>query len=548
MPTFHDSDISWDGDEEPSQRPEASGEGAASYRSKFLPAVSISERYELLQEVGRGGMGKVYLAFDRFLDREVALKQLLAKHSPAHPHTNPADTNMVIERFLREAKVTAQLDHPNIIPIYEIAEREDGEIFYTMKFVRGVSLLSRLDAINTNEELSDDQKLDERLKLLGYFIDACHGVAYAHSKGVLHRDIKPENVMIGKYGESLVVDWGLAKIIGQEESEVETDIFKSGMIQVDENATDNLTQAGSIFGTPAYLAPEQARGENSKVGPHSDIFSLGAMLYELISGHSPLHAETLRATLFKAAMGEFQPLEEVCPNAPRELCAIVARTMAKKPEDRWKSADDLAAELEAWRSGGRVSIYEYSSYELFKRFVSRNKGKLIAAGLVIAATAGVFAFNAWQDHAAFNEALAERRGALSKAEKDIETRKPTELLAQAESEIKRLETQQAAYSPSTPVPELAASAKDDAPRSRELIAAAEAIDERLRLANEPVKDEFVTFIPSDERQGQEKLSQSLRVAAAKLEALLGGWKLAEEIILSTPGLGESSKEYLSYVA
>jgi serine/threonine-protein kinase len=204
----------------------------------------------------------------------------------------------LIERFLREAKVTGQLEHPNIVPVYEIAARDDGSVFYTMKLVRGKTMAHRLLAIQRDPGLSPQQKLAERLKLLDPYIDICNAVAYAHSRGVIHRDLKPANIMLGEFGETLVLDWGLARVHGQQDSstvrrKAVEQAFSPSLVQ--EDAAGTL--AGAVLGTPAYMPPEQARGELDKLDDRADVYALGAILYEILAGRPPYEGANARDVL-----------------------------------------------------------------------------------------------------------------------------------------------------------------------------------------------------------------------------------------------------------
>ncbi|MCA8938562.1 MAG: serine/threonine protein kinase, partial [Planctomycetes bacterium] len=449
-------------------------------------------------------------------DREVAFKQLLLNQRAANLELTRAATITLGERFLREARITAQLDHPSIIPVYEIAERDDGNIFYTMKFVRGLNIGKHIKAINNDKSLNDDQRLAKRLGLLGHFVDACNALAYAHSKDVLHRDIKPENIMLGKYGETFLVDWGLAKVLGEDEA-IEQRVRESGTVFVEDLGPAHLTQDGAIFGTPAYLSPEQARGRHDEISNLSDVYSMGAVLFEIVSGACPIPGQNLRETIFRAASGDHDNLAEVCPNAPDELVVIVERAMQNEAADRFQSPTELAAEVEAWREGAQVSIYQYSSLQLLRRFLSRHKGPLFAAGLMVLLTLGFFAFSAWQDAAEFEEAVDERRQALTQAKGVIEGKGTATLLESAKAEIARIKSQRDAHTSNQPVPLLEANENAQAMRSADLLDAAQAISDRLVLAERPIRNQHVELLDEEEVKAESALAQDLRFAAARLE-------------------------------
>jgi serine/threonine protein kinase len=324
--------------------------------------------YTIKGEHGRGGQSQIFLAVDEHIGREVALKQLLpeATTSESLKATPVGRTTAAAIRFLREARITGRLEHPNIVPVYELGRRADGSHYYTQKLVRGDTLRKKLAAC---------KNLTERLKLLGHFLDICQAMAYAHSKQVVHRDLKPDNVMIGEFGETVVLDWGLAKVQGQEEPQsLNKDAAKPG-------DNPNVTVDGHALGTPSYMSPEQALGNLSEVDERSDVWSLGAILYELLAGRPPYTGDTALEVIGKVISDPVPPIEQFAPAAPGELVAIAKRAMNKDSAGRYASAREMAKEVELWQSGGRVAAYSYSSWELLRRFVGQNK-LLVVIGLL----------------------------------------------------------------------------------------------------------------------------------------------------------------------
>ncbi|MCA8939707.1 MAG: tetratricopeptide repeat protein, partial [Planctomycetes bacterium] len=403
----------------------------------------------------------------------------------------------------------------------------------------------RIDEIDSDSTLSEDEKLEQRIALLDAFVDSCHAVSYAHSKDVLHRDIKPENIMLGKYGETFVVDWGLAKVRGESER-IDQIIRESGTVKVEDIGPAHLTQAGAIFGTPAYLAPEQARGDHERISELSDVFSLGAILFEIVSGQPPIDGETLRRTIFRAASCEHDKLLDVCPNAPPELVAIVEKAMAKNPADRFQNANEIAHEVNEWRAGRQVSIYDYSSMQLLKRFVKRNAKVLVAACLIIALTLGFIGFNLYQSHTEFQEALEARNAELATNLSALNQHDYAAYLKDAASAINELEATQAAYDATTPVVIDEANATSGVTADK-LLAASALLDRRIELAEEPLLDQVHRFLETSELKQMREDSKALRLAASKLKALRGGWDFAAEIAHATPTSSEEQRAAQDYV-
>lgn len=360
--------------------------------------------------IGAGGVGRVLGAFDTHLHRPVALKELLTRDGAG------------TERFLREARVTATLQHPSIVPIYELAEGDDGAPYYTMKMVRGRTLADAIAGCETQAE---------RLALLGHFEDLCQGLAYAHRRGVVHRDVKPANVMVGEFGETVVLDWGLAKIAGQGPGEDEDEDAAVGRI----TATDGLeTVDGSVMGTPAYMSPEQARGEVEQVDARSDTWALGLVLYELLSGERALGSGNAIAVLARAQAGEVEPLATRAPDLPAELIAIVDRALRRAPDQRYPDAGALAADIVAFRTGALVGAHSYGFIERVRRFVARYRHAVAVAGVaaVVMTVGGASALvqiieERDRARAAKREAERERGAAQSRA---VEAQRQRELAEQ----------------------------------------------------------------------------------------------------------------------
>lgn len=325
--------------------------------------------------VARGGMGEVRAVWDRTLRRTLAMKVLLAGRG--------SGGSLGLARFLDEARISAQLDHPGIVPVHALGLDLDGRVYYTMPLIRGKHLGEVFDAVRAGE----DEWTRERA--LSVLLRVCEAVAFAHSKGVLHRDLKPANVMVGPFGETYVMDWGLAKLVGEP---AEGDGPSSGgPLTVDRrippDAGDEsslMTQAGSVVGTPAYLAPELAAGGSA--GARSDVYSLGAMLYELLAGRRPYGGETSRPPqeiLAALGAGPPPPVRTLAAEIPPELEAVCERAMARDPDRRYGDVMALAEDLRAFLEGRVVAAYESGAVAELRKWVARNRATAAAAAAAI---------------------------------------------------------------------------------------------------------------------------------------------------------------------
>ena len=314
-----------------------------------LPRVDDS-LYAIGAEIARGGMGKILSARDRRLRRDVVIKV-----------TRKDDRGRIDPRFEREALITARLQHPSIVRVYDAGVLGDGRAFYAMERVRGRSL---------EVVIEESKNLRERLTLLPHAIAVCDAIAYAHSEGVLHRDLKPSNVLVGPFGETVVIDWGLAKSIRDSDDSSESSSKRQRAetpLPIDrvDSIDANLTQLGAVLGTPSYMAPEQARGEPSD--ERSDIYALGALLYTMLTGSAPHRGRTTDEVLAQVAEGIHTPISEREPAIPRELRSVVERAMALNPADRIATAKELAEELRRFTAGKLLSTHQYSLPQLLRR-------------------------------------------------------------------------------------------------------------------------------------------------------------------------------------
>jgi WD40 repeat protein/serine/threonine protein kinase len=361
----------------------------------------VPGRYQIIEECGRGGQAVVQLARDTYLGREVALKTLATTRSPGSATEGEGlrEIASATRRFLREAQIACQLAHPTMVTVLEVGQREHGTPYYTMQLVRGQTLGERLAASPT---------LAARLALLPQFVEVCHGIAYVHSRGVLHRDLKPSNIMLGEFGETYVLDWGLAttktEVVsgrlpasdrsakGEVSAEAKGTAPALGAVSADpEDEQGSRTRTGTSLGTPSYMSPEQAAGRLSDIDERTDVWGLGAVLYEILTGHPPYEAATAAETILLVQEGPLTPVRRRCPQVPAELAAIAERALGRQRQERYQSARELAEEVSTYLTGGRVRSYSYSLRELLGHFVSQHRIPAISLALLLVTLFGSLA-------------------------------------------------------------------------------------------------------------------------------------------------------------
>lgn len=343
--------------------------------------------YELLGEIGAGAMGAILRAKDRSLRRLVAYKKILPEF---------IEQRESLSRFLREMQITAQLEHPHIVPVYEFEFTADGSMAYTMKLIRGRTLKDLIQEgrklLEAKRPLSDELS---RNRLLEHFLAVCDAMYYAHSKGVIHRDLKPANLMIGAYGEVYVMDWGIARQIGrfQTPEQADSEADATGLTQVqDEDFSLDETRAGQILGTPRYMSPQQAAGKNKALDGRSDQFSLGLILFEILT-HKPAFKVRNTVDLLKKILKvEVEPFEALGGEAiPRELKAIIRKALARKPEARYETVAELARDLRRYLRGEAVLAEPDRGLQRAQRWISQHRQQALSLlmGLLLVSATGV---------------------------------------------------------------------------------------------------------------------------------------------------------------
>ena len=385
-----------------------------------------SIRYTLSRVHGEGGLGRVWLAHDTDLNRKVALKEVRVDRA--------ADVR-TLRRFLKEAQVTGQLEHPNIVPVYELARRkEDDHPFYTMRFVEGRTLGQEIAEFHRDRAGKPASRLDWQRRLLEPFLKICEAIGYAHSRNVIHRDLKPENVVLGDHGEVIVLDWGLAKLLTEALGPHST--VDGDRIEVTDGALSDKTH-GRV-GTPVYMAPEQAAMNDDQVDIRTDLYGLGAILYEMLANRPPAQGTTLEEIYENVSAGRIPRAREVDLTVPAALDAICAKALSLHRDDRYASASALADEVRRWLIDEPVSVYRDPLTVRLTRWGRKHRTLVTSAAAVLLVALASFAVFASERSAHASE-MGRKNSELIRANTalDAQRRRAEDREAQAIAAVKQ---------------------------------------------------------------------------------------------------------------
>jgi WD40 repeat protein/NTP pyrophosphatase (non-canonical NTP hydrolase) len=497
------------------QPPGTVADAPASASGDALPLVP---GYELLGLVGEGGMGLVYRARELAFDRDVAVKLL----KPKYPADSPA-----ARRFVDEARITGQLQHPAIPPVHHIGTLPDGRPFLAMKLIKGDTLADRLDAADPAE----------RLRLVPAFAQVCQAVAYAHSRKVLHRDLKPSNVMVGAFGEVLVMDWGMAKVLTDAGAAV-TEAAEPGAGEGTEVRTDRApdlaTQAGAVMGTPAYMAPEQAAGEIDKVDERSDVFGLGAVLCAVLTGKPPYQGPSTDSVRVKAIRGEladaFARLDGC--GADPEVVALCKRCLSVDRDARPRHAGDVAAAVAAHLAAveERARQAELDRVRAEERRQKRRVQRVLAGAVLLllaAVVTGATVARLWQDAEVAKAEAETQRDKADTAKNTAVTQKGLADAARTNAEIDR-DAADKARADALDQKRLADGAKDEAVAQKHLADAARKSAEKAQRAEAEARQAV-----EREREKLAAVEYGRSVQVAHFECLMGNHAEARALLDGT---------------
>ena len=453
----------------PASKPPSSAGGTGEVLHRLGERAGASSRYRIDGEIARGGMGAILEVFDEDLRRKLAMKVILERGLPGAAAGSTRVEPATLARFLEEAQVTGQLDHPGIVPVHELGLDGNGRVYFTMRLVHGRDLESIFDLVARAAEGWTVTRA------LGVLLKVCEATAYAHEKGVVHRDLKPANVMVGRFGEVYVMDWGLARVRSRREPVWAKDAAKAprgaaatasaedaSAPAAEPVATDRKdaasstigsdlhTMAGDVLGTPSYMSPEQARGETEQLDARTDVYAVGAMLYRLLAGRSPYAEPGERANaaaLWRRVLaGPPAPLGTLAPEAPAELVAICDKAMAREADARYPDMLALGDELRAFLEGRVVQAFATGAWAMAKKWMQRNRALAAALATAVAALAcGLVASLLFAQQASDSAKLAVARQADAVQSAQLAEQRRIEATANAElAERRRIEAERSA--------------------------------------------------------------------------------------------------------
>jgi serine/threonine protein kinase/tetratricopeptide (TPR) repeat protein len=394
--------------------------GAASLDGAPAALALAPGRYRLDKFFAKGGMGEIWLAEDQDIGRNVALKRMRAG----------ADDERK-DQFLREVQITGQLEHPGVVPVHELGEDENGEPFYVMKFIEGRTLTSAIQEYHAPPESGKPAREVLELELLQVFLNVCQTVAFAHSLRIIHRDLKPDNVMVGAYGETLLLDWGLAKTVGEADAP-----GQPGFVRFSYSGESLATLDGVIKGTPTYMAPEVAEGRVADIDEASDIYLLGGTLYHILTNKPPRKAKKVKEMIELARFTPPTPPRQLDPRIAKPLEAICLKAMAHRREDRYPTAQAVVEDMKCYLAGEPVSAYRENFWERTQRWLRKHRvliGRVATAVFVTALVGSLVAFG-------YNELRkAEERAEQTRLENERKIAEEQQKTAAAEKEAKDLQ-------------------------------------------------------------------------------------------------------------
>ena len=377
------------------------GDGGATARDASSETRRAGDRFRVLGLHREGGLGQVYVALDEEFGRRVALKEI---------RPDKADVGELRARFVLEAEINGGLEHPGIVPVYSLGTHADGRPFYAMRFVEGDGFDEAIKAYHASHPSPDPSAVEFR-RLLGRFVNVCEAIAYAHSKGVLHRDLKPHNVMLGRYGETLLIDWGLAKATGHRATGDPADTQEATLVTGSGSGHEPTI---GVIGTPAFMSPEQAAGRVEALGPATDVYGLGAILYMLLTATAPAGGPTVDDALDRARRGAITAPRQANPRVPAALEAVCLKALSLRAEDRYPTARALADDVERWLADEPVTAWREPFAARARRWTRRNRSRVTGvAGAVLAGMIGLATVAVLEVRA--NSRLTRMNGALSQA-------------------------------------------------------------------------------------------------------------------------------------